>query len=315
MANFSCHSKESKVDNAERVSSHVALKGVEDTICSFHKISKASGLNLSEEFTDVNYTFLFQNTLYLLGSGTKNVLMMNIGTGVIKKSEKLNKVIETASKTLGFPGTLFITKGRIYIGFDQGVICIDDDYKLLYQIQGFYNNYFVNQIKQVILIGDFNWTIYSDSGQLIKKVDKDMELLHFYKSNDNEVYCDDQFILKKVSIDADSLKKEVVAKPEKFNDFEPMDHDYPGIITKDYIFWFNFSKRDKLIITDKSIKKIVKTIPFKGVNWAMTREEQNDAAGNPTFFVDVDGDNFYVSVYKGDTLLVYKGCLGLKNIN
>ena len=282
----------------------------QDTICSFHKISKSASVNLSQEFTDVNYTFLYDNILYLMGSGAKSILMMDTGTGEIRKSNKLNKLISSISVKLGFPGLLSITKDRIYVGFDKGIVCMDKEYKILYQIQVFYNNFVVKQSGQLIVFGDSYWSIYDAEGALIKKAARDTDVLHFYKSNDG-FYCDDDLVLKKIDINADTLAKSEVGPTTRFAGFDP-NNDYPAFITKDYIVWTNFAKRDKLTITDKTMK-IVKVIPLKGVNWAMTKEELNDAAGNPTFFVDINGDSFFASVYKNNSLLVYKGCLGLKN--
>lgn len=138
-----------------------------------------------------------------------------------------------------------------------------------------------------------------------------MSGFHYYKS-DSDIYWNDDFSLQKATVDNDNMIKSVKIIPAKLPGFDPLNHDYPGFIDKDYIYWFNFAKRDKLIVTDKAIANIVKTIPFNGVRWALTKEEQDDAVGNPTFFVDIARNDYFVSIYKSNAIQVYKGCLGLK---
>lgn len=152
---FSCHHNELKKPSNVDVLKHPELKksdDPQDTITSFHKISKSNSVNLSEVFTDVNYTFLYKETLYLLGSGTKNILMMDTKTGEIKTAAKLNKLIDSVLAKIGFPDKLFINSGRMYIGFDKGIICIDNSHKIIFSIETFYNHFSVTACEELIVL-------------------------------------------------------------------------------------------------------------------------------------------------------------------
>jgi hypothetical protein len=264
---------------------------------------------------------LFGNNLFLLSQLDTTILIMNTGSGEINIPAALNTSLKLLYPIVKYPTEVFASKDAIYVGFTNGIAKFDNDFKLIFKIV------LEQRLKHFTVFKEGQISIYYESGSVsiynpniktsnIKNITSlDLAGNIFIKSKMNS-YTEGFDTLFTVDLIKDSLERKFINEPSKFNDFKPFKDHFPGFIGDKYIYWFPDQKRNCLIITDIKVTKIIKNIPFKGFDWSVTNEEENDEMDqnrHPEFYVDVDdNNNFYITNYKNGTLSVFKGCLGLK---
>ena len=246
---------------------------------------------------------------------------MDANTGEVTKSVKLDKLIDSLSHSLKYPNELFITNDYIYIGFDQGVVAINNSYelKLKINVRGNFKHFAVNGDGKVLLFNEAGPVSLFSRKYALNENDEETKIFDLdlggstFSKSDNGIYYTSFDSLFTIHVVRDSIYKNYETTATGLKNFRAFYDNYPGFISKDYIYFFPYVKRDKLIITDKKLTKIIKTIAFRGFNWSVSKDDQNNEAGHPEFFVDIQGDEFFITADADGPLSVYKGCLGLKN--
>lgn len=293
-----------------------------DTICAIHKISWSKSLDLKNNFNDISNTYLYGNNLFILSALDTTLLIMNTVTGEVNKPVALNKSLRLLFPLVKYPSEVYASKDGIFVGFAYGVAKFDYKYNLIFKItlkQQLKHFTVFSDSKIVLFYEDGPVSLFNNPGRIDSintKTNLDLVGYSFNKSY-NGFYFDGLDSVFTINIlKKDSIVKKFESEVPGTSIFKPFKGYFTGFIGDKYIYWFPYQKRNCLIITDIKVTKIIKTIPFKGFDWSVTNEEENDEMDqnrHPEFYIDVDdNNNFYITNYKNGTLSVFKGCLGLK---
>ena len=151
-------------------------------------------------------------------------------------------------------------------------------------------------------------------GRLRKKYKADTSLIGInYIKSDNGNYGEANSFIK-LSIKSDSIIVDNDFKPGKISELSlrPFQDLYAGFVTRDYVLWFAFGNKKKMIVTNRQIDKVIKTVLFEKFDLSTYNEDQVTLDQYyDNFSIDVDADNFYITQFDNHTLSIYKGCLGL----
>jgi hypothetical protein len=311
---FSCKEKKKMTSEKDVTVNNASQELQTDNTCEFHKMSIPYHSDIFSKVDGINTTCLAGNDLYLVSKYAKKFFVINITSNSLSECPKLNHLADSLYRIYSYPNRLYIDSNNIFVGFENGLVCLNKNFQIKYTLQATpkYDHFeaFPSD-KLAIFAGDTIKVYRKNDGLLLKKYKSDLSGVDFIKSNTG-TYAEFNTFLK-LSSDKDSIKVDSEFTPRKIDGFNPMQDGYPAYVTKNYILWFAYGKRNTMLVMNNQINKIIKTIPFGKFDLLTDHEDQINANEHYLdYSIELQGDKFYIISFRNHNLSVFQGCLGIK---
>jgi hypothetical protein len=300
--------------NKSQTKASTVSKG-DDSLCVFHEINLKNEANLFSKVGTLTNTCFLGNNIYLLSKEEKKVFVINIVNQTVTEYKKLNYLIDSLSMFYSNPTQLYIDSKGTFVGFENGIVKISKDFKvkMAIRIKPPYDAFEIFHENRLAVFGmDSVFMFNSTNGMPIKQFKSDLFGGSHVKSSDG-IFLSFK-VLDKLVCKNDSIQIEQEIAPKQIKTIDPLQDGYAGYVTKNYILWFIYGDRKKMLILNRKIDRILKIIPFNKFDLSTENQDQVNYNENyRDFSIEMKGNSFYIIRFKNHALSLFKGCLG--NIN